>query len=506
MLEPGLDAAALRRLMEVGRAIAAGVDRGTVFDQLLDVACDVTSASLAEVELLSQEGGVLEVFSRGNGDRGEGAPLEVEVSVDGAVAANVRLTPGERLFGLATEETMEILAGWTALVIRGGRDAAEIESLRGAADDATRASDASMVISRAIGMEADLDRVFAMIVDRGRRLVDAGAVVLLLVEDADFEVAAASGRVDPDAVGGRFPARPSLIDDALGARRPERVADVSALLWLAHEHMGVPDAETALIIPLVHRGRALGALVAFDRTGPEPRFGLEEQRLLMSFADTSATALVTARTVTAERLRDTLSAAELERKRWARELHDSTLQGLGGLRVVLTSALRFSDEAILRQVVAEATDTLSEEITGLRSLITELRPAALDDIGLAAALETFIERYAVKNGFDVRADIDVAERLEDELETVVYRIVQEALANAARHASPTILRVKVAIEAEQLIAEIADDGAGFDPLTRTRGFGMLGMRERAELLGGELEIDTAPGKGTTVRATLPKDL
>jgi signal transduction histidine kinase len=206
--------------------------------------------------------------------------------------------------------------------------------------------------------------------------------------------------------------------------------------------------------------------------------------------------------VAEERLRHSLAAAEQERRRWARELHDETLQGLGGLQVLLSSALRRGDAEALRQAMREALELIGTEIQGLRSLITELRPAALDEIGLAPAIESLGERLAAVEGIEVDIEIDLGGRLDPELETTVYRLVQEALTNVAKHARAEHVTCGVRLEYDMLRVEVADDGRGFDPDAPAEGFGLVGMRERMALAGGRLEIESG-GDGTVVRATVP---
>jgi signal transduction histidine kinase len=153
---------------------------------------------------------------------------------------------------------------------------------------------------------------------------------------------------------------------------------------------------------------------------------------------------------------------------------------------------------------------LETQITELQGLITELRPAALDDIGLQPALTSLFERVQEAHGLAVASEVDLDleagrsdARLEPEIEGTVYRLVQEALSNVAKHADTSTAGVRVAERDGQLSIQVADEGQGFDPTEPRRGFGLLGMRERVELAGGTLELDSRPGEGTRVSATLP---
>ncbi len=150
----------------------------------------------------------------------------------------------------------------------------------------------------------------------------------------------------------------------------------------------------------------------------------------------------------------------------------------------------------------EAIDYIGTEIESLRTLITELRPAALDEIGLAPAIDSLGKRLAAVEGLEVELDVELGGRLEPEVETTVYRLVQEALTNVAKHAQAERVRVHVALDYDVVRVEVSDDGRGFDPEARVEGFGLVGMHERAALARGQLQVESAPGR-TVVRATLP---
>jgi signal transduction histidine kinase len=211
-----------------------------------------------------------------------------------------------------------------------------------------------------------------------------------------------------------------------------------------------------------------------------------------------------------------MEARERERTRWAREIHDETIQGLGALRMKLAHARDLDEQAAISAAVESVLEGLGEEIDGLRHLITELRPAALDDLGLAAALQALARRAQAIDGLDVQIEIELGpeqeqRRLDAELESTIYRVVQEALTNVSRHAQATTATVSIVERDGVVRASVTDDGKGLPEADRLGprgdglegGFGMSGMRERAELVGGELELVPAPGKGTVMRLTVP---
>jgi signal transduction histidine kinase len=282
------------------------------------------------------------------------------------------------------------------------------------------------------------------------------------------------------------------------------VDDVPSVLGVHDAALGVVGAETALLAPLVHRDRALGVLCAFDRLAEDAAFGEREEQLLLAFAASAATAVATAQSVEAERLRHSVRSAEEERGRWARELHDETLQGLAALGVLLNAGLRAGGER-LEDAVRQATEQLATEIANLRALITELRPAALDQLGLAAAIEALARRAQDVDGLEVGLVLAVPreDRLDPELRTAAYRLVQEALTNVAKHARATKVEVVVRHGDGVLEVRVADDGSGFDPAAPTDGFGLAGMRERAALMNGRVDIRSSATGGTQVTATFP---
>ena len=371
---------------------------------------------------------------------------------------------------------------------------------------AFRRLEAATDIARAIGGETELEAVLDGIVERGRALVEARGLVVMLVEGESLMVAATAGNVDTEIRGMRVPLT-GLTGAAVRTLQPQRVEGMSELTDVPGGDGGRPSA--AIVVPLEFRGAALGVVAAFDRRDG-PQFTGEDERLLIAFATSAATAVATARDVAQDRLRRTIEAAEQERKRWARELHDETLQGLGALRVALASALRGSSQEGLRQVVATAVDEIAEEIRSLRSLISELRPAALDELGLPAAIEALSDRSATLVGLEMETDVDLggeedggAVRLDPELESTIYRFVQEALSNIAKHARAERVGLRVGARDGVIEVSVVDDGVGFDPEAAYAGFGLLGMRERIQMAGGEMRIESTPGQGTRVEAKLP---
>lgn len=254
----------------------------------------------------------------------------------------------------------------------------------------------------------------------------------------------------------------------------------------------------------------LGLIAAFHRLNQGPEFDTEDERLLLSFAASAATAVATAQSVAEVQLRQSITASERERTRWARELHDEALQGLGALRVMLSSAARRGSTEHLQSAVSAAVDELATEISKLRSLIAELRPTSLDELGLSAALESLVSRQSSTSGSEIDADIalpyetgDREGRLDAEIESAVYRVVQEALTNVAKHARAERVELQMVENDGHLEILIRDDGVGFDPSQPSEGFGLVGMRERVALVNGTLNLASTPGSGTELKVRVP---
>jgi signal transduction histidine kinase len=200
-----------------------------------------------------------------------------------------------------------------------------------------------------------------------------------------------------------------------------------------------------------------------------------------------------------------IEAQELERRRLARELHDETgqaltsiLLGLKAIRAAANDQEAEASEAELRELVVQA-------LQDVRSLAVELRPTALDDFGLVAATERLAETFAERSGIAAAVEPNLgAERLPAETETVLYRLVQEALTNVVKHAAATRVSIVLTRRDGGVSAIVEDDGRGFTQQeVRTDALGLVGMRERLALLGGTLAVESTPGEGTSLVAFVP---
>jgi signal transduction histidine kinase len=544
----------LSRLIQVGRALVSELDLESVLQRVVDAARDLTGARYAALGVLDEARRELERFvtvgideatrreigdlPRGRGvlgvlitdpkplrlsevgehPRSFGFPaahppmhsfLGVPIVIRGEPYGSLYLTEksvGD--FDESDEESVVVLADWAAIAISNARSYEAAEGRRKELERAVATFEATAEIARALAGETDLERVLELIVKRGRALTDARAMMVLLERGGELKVAAVSGELNQDLLGQRIPVEGTLGGHVLQTGRPERLADAPGRLRFAlgeHTH-----AKTGLFVPLLFRGKALGVLAAFDRLVDGPEFTVWDEHVLSGFGASAASAVATAQIVSTDSRRRGLEAQEEERGRWARELHDDTLQELAALKLFLTSAAKTEDAAARAEALDQATTRIDASIRTLRALIAELRPAALDGSGLKPAFDSLAERLERLTGLTVDMQIDLAHesgreasRLAPAVEATVYRIVQEALSNVAKHASVGRAEVVVREDAETVEVVIRDDGAGFSPEQSSTGFGILGMRERVALLDGLLTIESAPGEGTTVRGSLP---
>ena len=206
-------------------------------------------------------------------------------------------------------------------------------------------------------------------------------------------------------------------------------------------------------------------------------------------------------------LRKIITAQEDERKRIARELHDETTQSLAVLAMGIEAAMeavRSGKSPRLDEVKSLAVRTLED----VHRLILDLRPSVLDDLGLLSAIRWYAERHLQSRGISVRCEFGDLPRLPPEMETALFRMCQETLSNVARHAQASAVLVQVGMDAGDVHIEIEDDGKGFDAAEVAkregrRPWGLLGIRERAEILGGSARVDSSPGSGTHVAIRIP---
>ena len=546
----------LRRLLDVGRTLVAQLDLEPVLDTVLGTARELTGARYAAIGVLDDKKDELERFlfvgideeerrrigplPRGHGVLGElirrPAPLRlhdvtahprsygfppahppmktflgVPIRIRDEVYGNLYLTDKENGadFDERDLESTVVLADWAAIAIENAGLYTRLRSRHADLERAVRGLEATAVIAHAVGAETDLERVLELVAKRGRALADARSLVVVLERKGKMKVAAAAGEAGESLLGQDVASADTVAGIALSEGATQRIADLASRVGHGLGKLA-EGATAALVAPLRFRAGTRGVLVAFDRLSGGPAFDAEDEHTFSSYAASAAIAIATAQSVEDDRHRNSVEASEQERRRWARELHDETLQELGALRVLLQGARQSGRPNAVTEAVDQAVDQIQVSISGLQSLITELRPAALDELGVGPALNALINRTAATSGLEIRARVGLAQergrgapRLAPEVETAVYRIVQESLTNVIKHAAADHVEIDVVEDAGRVTITVRDDGQGFDPAERGEGFGLLGMRERVSLVGGELLVESAGAAGTTVSASLP---
>lgn len=373
--------------------------------------------------------------------------------------------------------------------------------------------------------EHDLDAVLQRIVEGAATVAGARYAALGIYDGATVTRFVHHG-MDDDTVAriGGPPRGYGLLGEVTAADGPIRIDDLAADVRARGFPANHPPMRTFLGVPVVRNGRRYGNLYLGDKRGGDA-FDAEDEGLVATLAAFAAGALESAQLVESERARvaaeerdrarkemlaQVINAQEAERARVARDLHDDVGQALTsvllGLRLVEGSLTRGSDDrdnARLR--VADLRELVADALRRARQLAFELRPTVLDDVGLVPALERLTAGLAERTGItiDLASALGVDERLEPDVETVVYRVVQEALTNVVRHAGAATASVVLARTGGTVRALVEDDGRGFDPSVADRHLGLEGMAERAELVGGRVDVTSAPGEGTSVVLEVP---
>jgi signal transduction histidine kinase len=540
-----------QRLIDVGASLLSELDLESVLRSVVEAARELTGAEYAALGVLNPERTELERFiylgiddaarrdignlPRGHGLLGElirepkplrlpdvnrhphayGFPpahppmhsfLGVPIMIRGEAYGNLYMTEkqGADEFDEADEEAAITLATWAAIAIENARLYTSVSEREAEVKQALRQAEASVDIARTVGGETDVDRVLDLIVKRARALVEARTLLVLLSKGGQLAIAAQAGHGVEDIEGVEIASQRSACQTAMQERVAKRLERGSP--GADGELMGRLGADAALVVPLLFRGHAVGVLVALDREAGGSEFDQEDLRLLQAFAASAATAVATVQTVASERLQQQVEIGEQERQRWARELHDETLQGLAAIRISLATALQSdaADRAEKIAVAAEETvDRLEEQISELSRLINDLRPAPLERLGLNGALEALAEESAMRGQIEIETEIELNGELSGEEERVVYRLAQEALNNVVKHSAARHASLSAREADGSLLVVVGDDGRGFDPDAAVQGRGLAGMCERAALLGGRIEVRSEAGKGTELLATLP---
>ena len=532
----------LRALLVAGMALASELSLDSLLQRLTEVAAELTDARYAALGVIDPTGSRLERFvtyglddekrsaigdpPHGRGilgaliddarplrlhaitddPRSVGFPpnhpamttfLGVPVLLRGVAYGNLYLTEkaGDEDFTQADQELVELLASQAAVAIENAR-------LYEASRRWSRQLESLIDVSSAIARETDVDVLLELVAKRLRELLEARLVVVALPAGPDeLRIVTAAGE-GADLVAGQTVSRSqSKAGRVLERGRTERV---DSLLEDREVHLDFTrtiQARAGLWVPLLVHGRPIGVMTAYDKVDtPDARFDHDDVRLAETFASRAAVAVELSERVQRDALRRVVAAQELERRRLARELHDETGQALTSILLGLKQL-----EGAESESVARLRELVVATLRDVRRLAVELRPKVLDDFGLVPALERLTMEFAEQTGIAVDLEAGaISDRLPPEVETAIYRIVQESLTNVVKHSQAHRVSVLLTRSNGRIKAVIEDDGKGFDAQAGLGdGIGLIGMRERIELLDGTLAVESTETSGTTVALEVP---
>ncbi|RME75484.1 MAG: GAF domain-containing protein [Chloroflexi bacterium] len=430
--------------------------------------------------------------------------------------------------GSSTQFTADLIGLASALAVQAGL-LLENAGLVAEGEEGRLHAEALQVIGRALASELDYQRIVRNVAEFAYRLTGPQFVFVAVPDGEDkdsLRVVAAIGRneLDGSLVNIDDIPPPFLhqrgVQEAVSKARPVVIPDALAEMDRVDTGPLGLRWQSMAAAPLLAHNQLVGVLAAY---AAQPHFfTASDVSTLMSLASQAAVAIQNARLFAelAEQ-REALwqmslrlvHAQEEERRRISRELHDELGQALTALKINLDLARRaMPDDAPPRLVrsVQEAAALAVQTLNVARDMSLALHPAMLDDLGLVAALRWEIDRYEQRTGQSVSLEIDLDESaVGPELAITAYRIISEALTNAARHAQADTVAVSLTQTGRGLEIVVQDDGVGFDAARwlaspeERRSLGLLGMRERAVLLGGQVDIISSPGRGTRIEAFLP---
>jgi len=426
--------------------------------------------------------------------------LGVPIMLRGTAYGNLYLTEKrtDDDFTEEDEELTQLLAAQAAVAIENAR-------LHESSTRWLRHLESLNEIGNALSSHLDLEPLLKIVAARLRELVGARLVLIALPDTSEaLRVVAAEGEGASASVGRRLQLGASKVGRVLERARSERVDVMLEDPEVDQQTARDLGVTTALYVPLIVNGRAIGVIAAHNKEGSNPRFGDEDARLGESLAQRAAIAVDLSQRVSRDAMRRVVDAQELERKRLARELHDEMGQALTSILLGLKTLEQAVETDQGREGVAAVRELVVSTLQDVRRLAVELRPSALDDFGLAPALERLVEIVGQDTSVEVDLEVGIGgERLPADVETTIYRIVQEALTNISKHARATRISILLARKDRAVVVVVEDDGGGFDPGSETAGLGLAGMRERVTLLGGQLRVEASRGRGTTIAAEVP---
>jgi signal transduction histidine kinase len=535
----------MRALLDAGVALTSELSLDALLQRVVEIAAELTEASYAALGVIDPTGTELERFvttgidpqthaaigdlPRGRGilgvlirdaavlrlhdlsddPRSVGFPanhppmrtfLGVPVLLRGVAYGNLYLTEkaGGADFTHEDEEIVQLLAGQAAVAIENAR----------LYESATRWSqqlESLIEVGAALAGETELPRLLDLIARRLRELIGARLVLIALpTEDGTLHVESADGEDAAEFVGMRLDRQSSKSGRVLDRGRSERLDSLLDDPEVDRDFARRMGMRAALFVPLLVGKRPIGVIQALDKLAADRRFTNDDLRLAETFAAQAGIAVDTTARVAQDALRRAVEGQELERRRLARELHDETGQALTSILLGLSALEEAKDREGTKAAVRALRELVVATLQDVRRLAVELRPTALDDFGLTAALERLADNFSEQSGIAIELEAGLGhERLPNDIETVLYRLVQEALTNVVKHAHAQHVSIVVRRKEGVVTAVIEDDGRGFEDGQREGGLGLVGMRERVALVNGRFRIESAANAGTTLLVEVP---
>jgi two-component system, NarL family, sensor histidine kinase DevS len=426
--------------------------------------------------------------------------LGVPIVLRGVAYGNLYLTEKEdgADFTGEDEELVTLLASQAAVAIENAR---LYESSRAWAHQLESLEE----ITAAMLSDIEPTRLLELIVEKMSELLDARFVAILTrAGEGWLEIAAARGESGAQLMGHRLAIARSKSGRVFREGTSARVDSVLDDPDADPDLMRRVGARAGLWVPLLTRGEAIGVLMALDRRQYDPRFSDADLRLAERFGRRAAVAVDLSQRVARTTVQRIVSGQEQERRRLSRELHDETGQALTSILLGLKALEDVRESDRFGEALTELRELVTVTLQDVRRLAVELRPKALDDFGLAPALERLTTTFAEQTGIETQLEARLPdERLPSDVETVLYRVVQEALTNIVKHARAQRVSIVLQTKPGKLAAVIEDDGRGFSVGQETGdGFGLIGMRERVSLVGGRLDLESS-SSGTTIVVEVP---
>jgi signal transduction histidine kinase len=538
----------LRELLQAGLALNSELSLDALLRRIAEVAASITHARFAALGVIDESGQALERFivtgvdeeqkaaigdfPRGRGilgvlirdasplrlarisddERSVGFPpnhppmttfLGVPVLLRGVAYGNLYLTgkEGGGEFTDEDEETVTLLAAQAAVAIENAR-------LYESATRWSRQLESLHDVVRSLVGELDLEHLLELVCARLRELIGARLVLVALPSgaDGDLRVTASDGAAGASAslVGTVLGRSSSKAGRVLERRHSARVDSMLDDPEVGADEARQVAARTGLYAPLIAGSEGVGVIAVHDKLGRNARFTDEDLRLTEIFAARVALAVSLSQRVARDTVRRVVEAQESERRRLALELHDETGQALTSILLGLKAIRAADGDEAAERAEADVRALVVQALQDVRALAVELRPSALDDFGLVPALRRLAETFGERSGIETVVETSVDRRLPTEIETTLYRMVQEALTNIIKHSGAEHVSIVVSSTDSSIAVTIDDDGSGFDTQNvRPDALGLLGMRERLALVGGTLTLESSVDGGTTVAARVP---